>query len=115
MGSLNLDEGRAMGVTMLLAHSVWGIVAPEISAPRFRQGLQGKDGVTGSGLSGGSVTLVALRSHLSSRHGGMASGSRCRRSWIMASTSCSGRRSFHSNMSTKAAGFTVPPLCCPAG
>ncbi len=39
MGSLNLDEGRAMGVTMLLAHSVWGIVAPEISAPRFRQGI----------------------------------------------------------------------------
>ena len=48
LGSLNLDEGRVMGVTMLLAHSVLGIVAPEISAPRFRQGTSGegwRDGI----------------------------------------------------------------------
>ena len=88
MGSLNLDEGLAMGVTMPLAHSVLGIVAPEISAPRFRQGTSGEDGATGSCLFGGSVALVALRSHLSSRRGGMAVGSRCRSSWIMSSTSC---------------------------
>ncbi len=42
MSSLNLDEGRAMGVTMLLAHSVWGIVAPEISVRDSGRVLQGK-------------------------------------------------------------------------
>ncbi|MDA2910140.1 hypothetical protein MYX04_04295 [Nitrospiraceae bacterium AH_259_D15_M11_P09] len=88
MGSLNLDEGRAMGVTMLLAHSVLGIVAPEISAPRFRQGTLGEDGAMGSCLFGGSVALVVLRSHLSSRRGGITLDSRWRSSWIMASTSC---------------------------
>ncbi len=42
MGSLNLDEGGAVGMTMLLAHSAWGIVTPEIFAPRFRQGTAGE-------------------------------------------------------------------------
>ncbi len=46
--------------------------------------LQRKDGAMGSCLFGGSVALVALRSHLMSRRGGMALGSRWRSSWIMA-------------------------------
>ncbi len=82
MGSLNLDEGGAVGMTTLLAHSAWGVVTPEIFAPRFRQGTSGERDGTGSGLSGGSVSLVALRSHLSSRRGAMAVGSRRRRSLI---------------------------------
>ncbi len=87
MGSLNLDEGRVMGVTMLLAHSVLGIVAPEICGARFRQGTSGESDGTGSGLSGGSVALAVLRSHLPSCRGGMAVGSRWRSSWLMSSTS----------------------------
>jgi len=53
-------------MTMLVAHSAWGIVTPEICGARFRQGTSGESDGTGSGLSGGSVALVALRSHLSS-------------------------------------------------
>jgi len=48
MGSLNLDEGGAVGMTMLLAHSALGIVTPEIFASRFRQGTAGegwRDGI----------------------------------------------------------------------
>ncbi len=102
MGSLNLDEGGAVGMTTLLAHSAWGVVTPEIFAPRFRQGTSGERDGTGSGLSGGSVALVALRSHLSSRPGVMALGSRRRSSWIMASTSCLVRIPLRSSSSTKA-------------
>ncbi len=48
MGSLNLDEGGAVGMTMLVAHSAWGIVTPEICGARFRQGTAGegwRDGI----------------------------------------------------------------------
>ncbi len=90
-------------MTMLVAHSVLGIVAPEICGARFRQGTSGERDGTGSGLFGGSVALVALRSHLSSRRGEIAVGSRWRSSWIMASTSYLVRLPLRSNSFTKAA------------
>jgi len=71
-------------MTMLVSRSAWGIVTPEICGVRFRQRTSGESDGTGSGLSGGSVALVALRSHPSSRHGAMAVGSRWCSSWIMA-------------------------------
>ncbi len=90
-------------MTRLVAHSAWGIVTPEICGARFRQGTAGERDGAGSGLSGGSVALVALRSHLSSRRGAMAVGSRWRSSWVMASTSYLVRLPLRSNSSTKAA------------
>ena len=45
-------------MTMLVAHSAWGIVTPEICGARFRQGTSGERDGTGSGLSGGSVACL---------------------------------------------------------
>ncbi len=73
-------------MTMLVAHSACGIVTPEICGARFRQGTSGESDGTGSGLSGGSVALVELRSHLSSRRGEIAVGSHWRSSWALWST-----------------------------